>query len=209
MKENFVSKEEKLIAKLYHIDHYPQMPYLNLLMVKEHDSMPKPFLYQKRKQLQHLKISKGQVVQQSGELNTKVYIVKSGLLRSYLIDDKGKEHIFMFAPEGWVLGDNVPPHLPSELFIDALENSEVIVLGKEKEKNFDRDKILNRLAVLQKRIIMLMSASAIERYEHFIENYPDISKRVPQRMIASYLGITPEALSKVKGERKKRKVSDD
>ncbi len=59
--------------------------------------------------------------------------------------------------------------------------------------------------MLQKRVIMLMSASAIERYEHFVETYPDIVQRVPQRMIASYLGITPEALSKVKGERKNKK----
>ncbi|MEM9982072.1 MAG: Crp/Fnr family transcriptional regulator, partial [Bacteroidota bacterium] len=52
--------------------------------------------------------------------------------------------------------------------------------------------------VLQQRVMMLMSASAIKRYEHFIETYPDIVQRVPQRMIASYLGITPEALSTVK-----------
>ena len=54
------------------------------------------------------------------------------------------------------------------------------------------------MEVLQKRIILLMSASAIERYEHFIETYPDIVQRVPQKLIASYLGITPEALSAAK-----------
>jgi len=155
--------------------------------------------------MQRIKIAKGQIVQQSGELHTKVYFVKSGLLRSYLIDKKGKEHVFMFAPEGWVVGDYIPPDLPSELFIDALEETEVIVFEKEKENHFDREKIINRLAVLQKRVIMLMSTSAIERYEHFVETYPEINQRVPQRMIASYLGVTPEALSKVKGERKKEK----
>ncbi len=159
--------------------------------------------------MQTIKINKGQIVQQSGELHTKVYIVRSGLLRSYLIDKKGKEHIFMFAPQGWVLADNTPPHLPSDLFIDALENSEVTIIDKENNNNFEFDKIRKRLSVLQKRIIMLMSTSAIDRYEHFIKNYPDINQRVPQRMIASYLGITPEALSKVKGERKKRKTIDE
>ena len=59
--------------------------------------------------------------------------------------------------------------------------------------------MMRRMAVMQKRIIMLISASAIERYEHFTKTYSGISQRVPQKMIASYLGITPEALSKVKG----------
>ena len=68
------------------------------------------------------------------------------------------------------------------------------------EKDFDTlsndpHKLAKRLEALQKRILMLMSASAIQRYEHFIETYPDIVQRIPQRMIASYLGITPEALS--------------
>ena len=64
------------------------------------------------------------------------------------------------------------------------------------------DKISKRFSVLQRRITMLMSSSAIERYEHFLETYPQIVQRVPQRMIASYLGITPEALSKVKSQNK-------
>lgn len=66
-------------------------------------------------------------------------------------------------------------------------------------------KLVKRVSVLQKRIILLMSATTIERYEHFIETYPQIVQRVPQKMIASYLGITPEALSKVKGEQSKKK----
>lgn len=110
----------------------------------------------------------------------------------------------MFAPSGWVLADSSPPHIPSALFIDALEDTIVRVVEKEKNGTFSSEKIVNRLRVLQNRIIMLMSASAIERYEHFIATYPDIVQRVPQRMIASYLGITPEALSKVKGERKRK-----
>lgn len=108
----------------------------------------------------------------------------------------------MFAPEGWIAGGNVPPHLPSELFIDALEDTDVIIMEKGKDKP-DVNKLFNRLYVLQKRIIMLMSTSAIKHYEHFIETYPNITQRIPQRMIASYLGITPEALSKLKAERKK------
>lgn len=149
------------------------------------------------------KIKKGHLLQKKGELNTKIYIVKSGLLRSYAIDEKGKEHIFMFAPENWVLADSTPPDQPSELFIDALEDSEIIIIEKGKEDKFDKQKIVKRLNALQKRVIMLMTESAIQRYEYFIKTYPNIIQRVSQKMIASYLGVTPEALSKVKGQRKK------
>ncbi len=148
-----------------------------------------------------IKVKKGQILQRKGDVNTSVYHVKSGLLRTYSIDQKGKEHIYMFAPEGWIIVDSVLAGNAGELFIDALEDS---VLGK-REKDIsaegNSEKFINRLIVLQKRIIMLMSATAIERYEHFLKTYPDIVQRVPQRMIASYLGITPEALSAAKRKR--------
>ncbi|MEM1359311.1 MAG: Crp/Fnr family transcriptional regulator [Bacteroidota bacterium] len=155
--------------------------------------------------MKKISVKKGQLLQEKGVYNSKIYLVQSGLLRSYTIDKKGKHHILMFAPEGWVLADTVPPGARSELFIDALEDSEALVLEKDKEDHPNVKKLFKRLGVLQKRIIMLLSASAIDRYEHFVETYPDIVQRVPQHMIASYLGITPEALSKVKGERAKKK----
>ena len=87
-----------------------------------------------------------------------------------------------------------------ELFIDALEDSVVTPISKSAPPKSDFQKLHKRIGVLQKRIIMLMSAPAIERYNHFLEIYPDIVQRVPQRMIASYLGITPQALSTLRGE---------
>lgn len=150
-----------------------------------------------------LTIKKGDILQRKGDLNSKVYSVQSGLLRSYAIDDKGKEHIFMFAPEGWIIADNLPPSIPCDLFIDALEDSDIIILQKDLSKENHSNKLIKRLSVLQKRVIMLMSASAMERYQHFVETYPQITQRVPQRMIASFLGITPEALSKIRGARSK------
>ena len=108
----------------------------------------------------------------------------------------------MFAPEGWVIADNIPPELPTTLFIDALEDTEVQIRKKDiKSEQKNVQPLVNRLLVLQRRVMMLMSASAIERFEDFVTTYPDIIRRVPQRMIASYLGITPEALSKVKREK--------
>ena len=145
-------------------------------------------------------VKKGEFLQRTGELSTSVFLVKKGLLRSYTIDDKGKEHIFMFGSEGWVVGDNVAPGEKGELFIDALEDSVVVPISKISPPKSDFQKLHKRIGVLQKRIIMLMSASAVDRYNHFLETYPDIVQRVPQRMIASYLGITPQALSTLRGE---------
>jgi len=148
--------------------------------------------------LKEIKVKKGQILQRKGDLNSKVYQVQSGLLRSYSIDEKGKEHIYIFAPENWVAADNVSPDKECELYIDALEDSVLIQRDKDLSNVAETQKIFKRLEILQNRVIMLMSASAIERYEHFEATYPDIVQRVPQKMIASYLGMTPEALSNVK-----------
>ena len=154
--------------------------------------------------MKQLHVKKGEILQKSGDAKSKVYVVISGLLRSYLIDEKGKEHIFMFAPENWTIADSLNPHASCDFFIDALEDSVVYVKDKTDYNNEDTQLLFNRIDVLQKRVIMLMSSSAIERYEHFIETYSDIAQRVPQKMIASYLVITPEALSKAKGDKMRR-----
>ena len=155
-----------------------------------------------------IQLKKGEIIQSKGELNSKLYLVKKGLLRSYTIDNKGKEHIFMFALENGTIGDATLPNQPCELFIDAIEASEVIVI----EKNIKRDAkpetfkmVVQCMTDLQKRVLMLMSESAIDRYTHFEKTYPELLQRIPQRMIAAYLGITPEALSKIRGERAKKK----
>jgi len=151
--------------------------------------------------LKTIKVIKGDIIQRKGDLYTKVYKVESGLLRSYSIDDKGKEHIYMFAPENWIIADNCKTSIPCNLFIDALEDSVLLISEKEEEiLNANVKSLVNRLAALQDRILGLMSSPAIERYEIFLKTYPAITQRVPQRMIASYLGITPEALSRVRKE---------
>lgn len=153
-----------------------------------------------------IKVKKGQILQRIGDLDSKVYVVNSGLLRSYTIDEKGKEHVFLFAPEDWIIADVVLPIQPCQLFIDALEDSSVTVFEKDlKISMISKEKFRNRIAVMQNRIIMLMSESAWQRYQHFVETYPDIVQRVPQKMIASYLGITPEALSKLRRRRNENK----
>jgi CRP-like cAMP-binding protein len=155
--------------------------------------------------LKTIKIKKGQVIQGAGEYHTKVYHVKTGLLRSYSIDNNGKENVFMFAPEGWVMADTCSPESPSVLFIDALEESTVVVLAKDLEREKKNVAALTkRLNALQKRVLMLISTNAIERYDYFIETYPNIAQRVPQHMIASYIGVNPETLSAAKAKRLKK-----
>ncbi|MDN5215154.1 Crp/Fnr family transcriptional regulator [Fulvivirgaceae bacterium BMA12] len=156
--------------------------------------------------MKEITLKKGEILQRSGELNTKVYHVKSGLLRSYSIDKNGKENIFMFAPEGWIIADTCKPESEAVLFIDALENSTVRILPKDLEREKQNiSAITKRLNALQNRILMLTSTNAIERYEQFIMEYPNIAQRVPQRMIASYLGVTPETLSAAKNKHYKKR----
>jgi CRP-like cAMP-binding protein len=132
-------------------------------------------------------------------------------LRSHIIDGKGKEHIFMFAPEGWIIADveAIEFNEPVQLFIDCLEDSEVIIFDKDclfkadlsKEKIVENAQLLyRRIGKLQRRVLMLMDSPAIDRYNYFLKTYPALANRVPQRMIASYLGITPQALSKIRGQ---------
>lgn len=157
---------------------------------------------------------KGEILQRQGDISTHLFYVKKGLLRSYRVDEKGKEHIFIFASEGWIIADIVSNEFkkPSELYIDCIEDSEILMLD-HKDINIDNltgdqlkqnnHLLVRRIAVLQKRVLMLMSVSAATRYTNFLETYPELPNRVPQHMIASYLGITPQALSAIR----KRKFS--
>ena len=181
------------------------------------NSVLKEELQKLENNIQKKYVTKGQILQFKGEVSDNSYFVKSGLLRSYSIDKNCKEYIFMFAPEGWIISDFVSQtyKTPSELVIEAIEDSEVEIINKElfdnliskssKFNSLDIEKLNKRIAVLQKRVIMLMSATAWKRYQHFLNTYPDIIQRVPQKMIASYLGITPEALSNLRSNISKKK----
>lgn len=161
-----------------------------------------------------IKVSKGEVIQRPNARTHKIIHVKTGLLRMYIIDEKGKEHIYLFAPAGWTLSDfaAMSNHQSSAFFIDAIENSEVEIFSKSiSDKLPDTlneytlqtiDLMGKRIATLQNRVIMLLSFSALDRYKEFLITYPDIVNRVPQKMIASYLGITPQALSKIRSQKK-------
>ncbi|MFT4601270.1 MAG: CRP-like cAMP-binding protein [Arenicella sp.] len=159
---------------------------------------------------------KGDILQRAGDSNSSTFYVSKGLLRSYIIDSKGKEHIFMFAPENWIIADveALEFNEPVQLFIDCLEDAEVISFNKDslfkadlpKEKMVENAQLLyRRMGKLQRRVLLLMGSPAIERYNYFLDTYPELPNRIPQRMIASYLGITPQALSTMRGEMARKK----
>ena len=171
-----------------------------------------------------ISIKKSTVLQERGDDLKHAYFVKSGLLRSFTVDEKGKEHIFMFAPEGWIISDiqSTASQSPAILTIDSLEDSVVQVIrsdifeelvnlhmGNEPEfARLELNRLLRRIGVLQKRVLLMLSASATERYHEFVSTYPNLQQRVSQKSIASYLGITPEALSRLRVEliKNQRKV---
>jgi CRP-like cAMP-binding protein len=159
---------------------------------------------------------KGEFLLQAGELCRYSFFVESGLLRYYSIDTKGKEHILHFAPEGWFLADrdSLFFNSPSSYYTEALEDSVIILFERDFFSSFSKDAIvayqMNELLLqkhirhLQKRITQLLSATAEERYLDFVELYPDILLRVPQWMVASYLGVAPESLSRVRKDLAKK-----
>lgn len=155
-------------------------------------------------------VEKDQVLLREGDICHHTFFVEKGLLRQFSIDEKGKEHVIMFAPENWFVSerDSVYFHKPSAYYIQALEDSEIVLIDEKflaglAQKtpafhDFNNRLLHNHIRHLQNRIHMLLSASAEDRYLQFIEMYPDILQRVPQSMVASYLGIAPESLSRVR-----------
>jgi CRP-like cAMP-binding protein len=141
----------------------------------------------------------------------------SGCLRAYYTDDRGIEHAVQFAIEDWWIGDmrSFMTETPAWLNIDALEDTEVLMISKESidrlyveipafERYF-RIRIQNAFIAEQQRIGAGLSKSAEERYLEFIQKYPKMEQRIPQVHIASYLGITPEFLSTIRGKIARRK----
>lgn len=161
-------------------------------------------------------IKRGTILLSPGDLRSENYFVNQGVLRCFSIDEKGKEHIIQFAPEDWMISDRNSSvfNEPSIFYIDAIENTEVLIVPKDFFKHMQKllPNILelnilmlhNSIRFMQQRINMLLSATAQERYLDFIKLYPNLTLRVPQWMIASYLGIMPESLSRVRKDLAKK-----
>ena len=161
----------------------------------------------------------GDVLQRAGDVARYAAFVASGCLRSYVIDAKGKEHIVQFAPETWWLGDltSLTTGAPSQYFIDAIEDSELLLIdGPSHQKLLEhvsayagsfRTGLQRHAAAKDHRIVGSLSASAEERYLEFLRTYPSIVQRVPQWMLASYLGVSPETVSRIRKNLSRRNVA--
>jgi CRP-like cAMP-binding protein len=156
------------------------------------------------------RLRRGEFLQRAGDITRFAAFVANGCLRNYVIDSKGKEHIVQFAPETWWLADatSLSEGTPSPYFIDAIEDSELLLIdGPSHQMLVDQvapyaaafQKGLQRHAAAKdQRIVSSLSASAEERYLEFLRVYPSIVLRVPQSMLASYLGVTPETVSRIR-----------
>lgn len=167
--------------------------------------------------LQKKRIKKRQYLLHTNEICTISAFVIKGCLRSYTIDANGFEHILQFAPPGWWISDMyslISKH-PGHLNIDALEDTDVILLTRtDQEKlfisipkfeRFFRIITENALVVSHQRVLDNMSLKAEERYAVFCKRYPSLIECLPQKQVASYIGVTPEFLSKMKAALLKKK----
>jgi CRP-like cAMP-binding protein len=163
------------------------------------------------------KLLKGEFLLREGDLLKYGAFVCKGFLRSYVIDNKGKEHIIQFAPENWWISDKGAGSAGSKAscFIDAIEDSDLLLIDQaghfkmlEKVPAYSasfQSGMQKRSAAKDKRIVHSLIADAEERYNDFLQTYPSIAQRVPQHMLASYLGIAPETLSRVRKKSMRKK----
>lgn len=161
------------------------------------------------------KIRKNQYLLQEGDVAKHAAFVERGALRAYSVDEKGSEHIIQFAFEGWTISDmySFMTGDPATYNIDALEDSELVLISKAAQdeilKQIPEYEVYTRLQItgaymaMQKRLTSMLSQTLEERYINLTKLYPTLIQRVPQRMIASYMGLTPETLSRVR-----RKIKD-
>ena len=157
------------------------------------------------------KLRRKQYLLQEGDVCKYIAFVEKGLLRSYTVDDKRNEHITQFAFEGWWISDQYSylTGEPSEYNIEVMDDCELLLLTKQKEEEmlekipkferYFRILLQNNLIATQKRLVSSLSQTAEERYNEFISACPTtLPHRIPQHMLASYLGVTPETISRIR-----------
>lgn len=161
-------------------------------------------------EVQHYKAKT--ILLQAGAICKHSYFVNSGILRSFTINDNIVEHVLHFACEGWWIGDmySLLSQKPGNLFVEVIEDAEVVLLSKENQEllyheipkleRFFRILTENSLVAHQERLMDNLSLSAEERFEKFCSKYPTLIQHVPQKQIASYIGVTPEFFSKMKAK---------
>ncbi len=163
------------------------------------------------------KLRKKQYVLNAGDVSKHIVFVEKGLLRAFSVDDTGREHVMQFAPEGWWISD-MGSFLSGDdaiYNIEALEDAELLLMTKKsmdelidkipKIERYFRLLMQGSIVALQRRIRVVQTHSAEDLYLKFMEIRPDLITRAPQQYIASYLGITPETLSRVRKQISEKK----
>lgn len=166
--------------------------------------------------VQHRNIKRRQMILQEGFVCRHYTFVVKGCFKMYAVDERGIEHNIQFAAENDWIADIGSFHSmkPSMLFIEAVEPSEIIQIEQQdlyflyinipKLDRIFKVIVENKYVELQNRILQNISSTADQRYLNFLEQYPKLASRLPNVQIASYLGITPEFLSKIRNTRAKK-----
>jgi CRP/FNR family cyclic AMP-dependent transcriptional regulator len=155
-----------------------------------------------------VKRQKHQFVLQAGDEVKYSYWVVKGCVRSYVTDDAGKEHILQFGMENWWISDYSAYYSKgiSDIYISCIEDSELLAITVDNYDKLCRElrsmehfwavKSKFGYVALQKRILSLLRNTAEERYNQLLSQYPQLFQRVPKKMIAAYLGVSRETLSR-------------
>ncbi|MCO5948505.1 Crp/Fnr family transcriptional regulator [Mucilaginibacter flavidus] len=167
--------------------------------------------------LKPIQIKRKQFTLNEGEICRNSVFVTNGCLRGFTVDKNGIEHVLSFAPLGWWIADmySLISQKPGILNIEALEDTEGIILSKTNQEKlyhevpkferFFRILTENSLVANQQRIVDNMSLTAEERYGIFCKRYPTLIDYLPQKQIASYIGVTPEFFSRMRSSLIKKK----
>lgn len=159
------------------------------------------------------KLVKGEIILSDNSLKKEHIFIVSGCLRSFYKTENGKEHTLQFAVKNWWISDYMTLYTneKSVLTIESLTHSKVLIISNDKLEEFykefpdfevfQRKNFEKRIAALQKRVLNLLALTAAEKYNQFIKNYEVFEKVIPNYQIASFLGITPQSLSRIRKER--------
>jgi len=162
------------------------------------------------------KLRRKEVVLQEGDICRYKTFISSGILRTYRTKDDGSEHILQFSPEdSWAVDpESYNEEVPSNYYIEALEDSTILqwakadfvalLQGIPAFKKFSEAIISANIYLNRQRVFSSISSTAEEKYDEFIQNYPGLLARVPLHMVASYLGVTRETLSRIRHAQMKR-----
>lgn len=156
------------------------------------------------------KYKKGQLLVAEGSIYRKTHFIRQGVVIAYYVDLNGVEHVVQIGIEGWWISD-IQSYIaggPARLNVEAMEDCEVYEFSVDQMEQLYQEVpamttyflriTQNAFASFQNRVLANLSASAEDRYKAFIQKYPKLEQRLPQKIIASYIGVTPESLSRLK-----------